>query len=408
MRTTRRSFAAILGAAALSTFAFAASAQDQGPIKIGDINSYDTWGPFTEPYRKGWQLAIEQINAAGGIGGRQVEVISREDGGDPEKGAKAAEELIAVEKVDILSGTYLSNVGLAVSKVANEKKVVFLASDPMTDRLVWENGNRYTFRLRASTYMQGAMLAREAADSEAETWAIVAPDFEFGHDAVNAFKKLLQERNPKVTFVEEQWIGLGGLDDPTPVVQAVKQANPEGIFTALFADDLVKFKKEGNRLGLFKNKANFGMLTGEPEYILPLGEDAPRGWIVTGYPWYDIADEAHKKFVAEYQGRWNEDPTMGALLGYTAMLSIKAGIEKAGTTKTELLVQAFRGLDVATPVGNIIFRKVDHQSTMGSWVGITRWREGGGYLTGWRYVPGQDVLPSPEEVEKIRPDDGVD
>lgn len=99
---------------------------------------------------------------------------------------------------------------------------------------------------------------------------------------------------------------------------------------------------------------------------------------------------------------------MGALLGYTAMLSIKAGIEKAGTTKTELLVQAFRGLDVATPVGNIIFRKVDHQSTMGSWVGITRWREGGGYLTGWRYVPGQDVLPSPEEVEKIRPDDGVD
>lgn len=408
MRVTRRGIAAILGTAVLSIAAFSASAQNADPIRIGDINSYDVWDAFTDPYRKGWQLAIEQINGEGGILGRQVEVISREDGGDPATAAKAAEELIAVDKVDILSGTYLSNVGLAVSKVAAEKQVVFLASDPMTDRLVWEDGNRYTFRLRASTYMQAAMLAREAADSEAETWAIVAPDFEFGQDAVAAFKKLLLERNPKVTFVEEQWIGLGGLEDPTPVVQAVKQANPEGIFTALFGEDLVTFKKEGNRLGLFKNKANFGMLTGEPEYLLPLGEDAPRGWIVTGYPWYDIADEAHKKFVADYQGRWNEDPTMGALLGYTTMLSIKAGIEKAGTTKTELLVQAFRGLDVATPIGNIIFRKVDHQSTMGSWVGITRWREGGGYLTGWRYVPGQTVLPSPEEADAMRPDDGVD
>lgn len=98
---------------------------------------------------------------------------------------------------------------------------------------------------------------------------------------------------------------------------------------------------------------------------------------------------------------------MGALIGYTTMKSIKAGIEKAGTTQTELLLQAFRGLEVDTPVGKIIYRKVDHQSTMGSWVGITRWRESGGYMTGWRYVPGQDVLPSPEEVEKIRPDDSV-
>lgn len=406
MQNARRLLTTLAGVVALG-LGTAATAQDEGPIRIGDINSYEAWGDFTAPYKNGLSLALEEINAGGGIGGRKLELVTRDDGGSPETATAAAEELIAQENVNILAGTYLSHTGLAVSKVAGEKQVVFLASDPMSDRLVWQEGNRYTFRLRASTHMQAAMLAREAADSEAETWAIVAPDFEFGRDAVKAFKAEMLKRNPNVTFVEEQWIGLGGLDDPTPVVQAVKQSDAEGVFTALFGADLVAFKKEGNRLGAFKGKTNIGMLTGEPEYILPLGEDAPRGWIVTGYPWYDIADDAHQAFVAAYQKRWDQDPTMGALIGYTTMKSIKAGIEKAGTTQTELLLQAFRGLEVDTPVGKIIYRKVDHQSTMGSWVGITRWRESGGYMTGWRYVPGQDVLPSPEEVEKIRPDDSV-
>lgn len=406
MQNARRLLTTLAGVVALG-LGTAATAQDEGPIRIGDINSYEAWGDFTAPYKNGLSLALEEINAGGGIGGRKLELVTRDDGGSPETATAAAEELIAQENVNILAGTYLSHTGLAVSKVAGEKQVVFLASVPMSDRLVWQEGNRCTFRLRASTHMQAAMLAREAADSEAETWAIVAPDFEFGRDAVKAFKAEMLKRNPNVTFVEEQWIGLGGLDDPTPVVQAVKQSDAEGVFTALFGADLVAFKKEGNRLGAFKGKTNIGMLTGEPEYILPLGEDAPRGWIVTGYPWYDIADDAHQAFVAAYQKRWDQDPTMGALIGYTTMKSIKAGIEKAGTTQTELLLQAFRGLEVDTPVGKIIYRKVDHQSTMGSWVGITRWRESGGYMTGWRYVPGQDVLPSPEEVEKIRPDDSV-
>ncbi|WP_417518706.1 ABC transporter substrate-binding protein [Minwuia sp.] len=406
MLTRRGAVAALIGAASVVALGTGAVAQETGPVKIGEINSYSAYPAFTEPYKKGWQMGLDEINAAGGVMGRPLEVVSRDDGGTADGALAAAEELLANESVQALFGTYLSDIGLAVSKFANEKQIVFLATDPMTDRLVWSEGNRYTFRLRASTHMQAGMLAREAADSEAETWVTIAPDFAYGRDAVAAFKKLLKERNPKVTFIEEQWVPLGKLD-ATPTVQTLKQANPEGIFTALFGQDLVDFKREGNRLGLFKGKANFGMLTGEPEYILPLGEDAPRGWIVTGYPWYDIADAAHRTFVDSYQKKWSENPTMGSLLGYISIMSMKAAVEKAQTTKTELLLQAFRGLEVDTPAGKITYRKVDHQSTLGSWVGITRWREGGGYLTGWRYVPGQDVLPAPAEVEKIRPDDGV-
>ncbi|WP_416898072.1 MAG: ABC transporter substrate-binding protein [Minwuia sp.] len=405
---TRRSVVSLVWAAsAMLALPLAAAAQESGPVRIGEINSYDSYPNFTEPYRKGWQMALEEINASGGVLGQPLEVVSREDSGDPAKAAAAAEELIAQEKVHMLAGTYLSNVGLAVSKVARDKQVVFLATDPMTDRLVWSEGNRYTFRLRASTWMQAGMLAREAFDSEATKWATIAPDFEYGHDAVEAFKEHMLDRNPNIEFVSEQWVPLKGFEDPTPVVQALKQSGAEGIFNVLFGDEFVTFAREGNRLGLFKNKTNIGMLTGEPEYILPLGKDAPRGWIVTGYPWYDIGDPAHKKFVADYQARWNENPTMGSLLGYITLISARAAFEKAGTTKSELLLQALRGLDVATPAGNITYRKVDHQATLGSWVGITRWRESGGYLTGWRYVPGQNVLPPPDVAEAMRPDDSV-
>ncbi|ANK79778.1 MAG: hypothetical protein TEF_02465 [Rhizobiales bacterium NRL2] len=407
MLTRRSALSVMIGIGAAAWLSTAAVGQEGEPIKVGEINSYSALPAFTEPYRKGWQLAVEQINESGGVLGRPLEVISRDDGGKPGNAVTIAEELLSREKVDLLAGTFFSHIGLAVSDFALQKQVVFLASEPLTDALVWEKGNRYTFRLRPSTYMQSAMLAREAAASKAKRWAFVAPNYKYGQDAVAAFKKLLKEQNPEVEFVGEQWPALRKIDAGA-TVRALEAAKPDGIFNVLFGADLAEFVREGNLRGLFKDRTVVGLLTGEPEYLLPLGEEAPRGWIVTGYPWYDIQDPAHKKFVADYQARWDEDPMTGSLVGFNTILSIKAAIEAAGSTKTELLVQAFRGLSVETPIGTIIYRKVDHQSTMGAWVGITRWREGGGYMTGWRYVPGQDVLPSTEVADEMRPDDSVD
>src|SRR3954462_1518789 len=123
-------------------------------IKIGELNSYKVFPAFLEPYKKGWELAVEEINASGGVNGRKLEIVSRDDGGTPGDAVRVAEELIAREKASVLMGTFASNVGLAVSNLAAQRKVLFLASEPLTDKIVWENGNRYTFRLRPSTYMQ--------------------------------------------------------------------------------------------------------------------------------------------------------------------------------------------------------------------------------------------------------------
>ena len=188
--------------AAVAMLALPAAAQQ--PIRIGEISSYSAVPAFTIPYRNGWELAVEEINAAGGVLGRKLEVVSRDDGGKPDDATRHASELLASHKVDLLAGTFLSNVGLAVSDIARRNKVVFVAAEPLTDALVWEQGNRYTFRLRPSTYMQAAMLAEEAAKLPARRWVTLAPNYEYGQSAVASFKELLKAKRPDVEFVEEQ------------------------------------------------------------------------------------------------------------------------------------------------------------------------------------------------------------
>ena len=145
-------------------------------MKVGEINSYSRIPAFTLPYRNGWELAVEEINAHGGVmGGRKLEIIARDDAGSPEQALTAANELVRREGVAMLAGTYLSNVGLAVSDYAAKRGVVFLASEPLTDALTWSNGNPETFRLRPSTYVQTAILVREAAKLPAKRWATIAP-----------------------------------------------------------------------------------------------------------------------------------------------------------------------------------------------------------------------------------------
>src|SRR5690606_23593923 len=136
-------------------------AQGTQPIRIGEINSYTALPAFTLPYRNGWQLRVEQVNAAGGVLGRPLEVVWRDDAGRPQDAVRLAGELLDNEKVDLLAGTFFSHIGLAVSDFALQRKRLFVASEPLTDAIVWEKGNRYTFRLRPSTFMQAAMLVEE-------------------------------------------------------------------------------------------------------------------------------------------------------------------------------------------------------------------------------------------------------
>lgn len=382
-----------------------APAQSGGqPIRVGEINSYTGLPAFTIPYRQGWQLAVEEVNAAGGLlGGRKLEVVSRDDAGKPDDAVRVAQELLSNEKVELLAGTYFSHVGLAVADFAARNKVPFVAAEPLTDAITWTKGNRYTFRLRPSTYMQAAMLVEEAAKLPAKRWATVAPNYEYGQSAVQWFRQLLSEKRPDVEFVAEQWPAQGKLE-AGPTVQALAAAKPDAIFNVTFGADLAKFVREGEGRGLFRNRTVVSLLTGEPEYLDPMKDEAPEGWIVTGYPQEQIDTPEHKAFREAYVKRFNEPPRQGSVVGYATFKAIAAAVEKAGSTDAEKVVDALSGLALSSPFGPITFRALDHQATMGAYVGKTTVKNGQGVMTGWRYADGADYLPSDETVRKMRPE----
>ena len=259
----------------------------QGTIKIGELNSYKSQPAFLDPYKKGWELAVEEINAKGGVLGRKIEVISRDDGANPGDAVRVANELVTREGVNIIAGTFLSHIGLAVTEFAGKEKVFFLAAEPLTDKITWQNGNRYTFRLRPSTYMQVAMLMPHAVAAKKKRWALIYPNFEYGQSAAAAFKEMLKKAQPDVEFVTEQAPPLGRVEAGT-VVQAIDDAKPDAIFNVLFGPDLAKLVREGTTRGSFKDRTVVSLLSGEPEYLDPLKDEAPVGWIVTGYPWDEI------------------------------------------------------------------------------------------------------------------------
>ncbi len=379
-------------------------AHAQGVIKIGEINSYKAQPAFLEPYKKGMELAVDEINAKGGVNGRKIELISRDDNANPGDAVRVAEELISREKVDVLAGAFLSNTGLALTDFAKQKKFFYLAAEPLTDKIVWSNGNRYTYRLRPSTYMQVAMLVPEAAKLKKKRWAIVYPNYEYGQSSVATFKTLLKAAQPDVEFVAEQAPPLGKVDSGS-VVQALADAKPNAIFNVLFGADLSKFVREGNTRGLFKDREVVSVLTGEPEYLDPLKDEAPNGWIVTGYPWSGIKTPEHKAFLDAYQAKFKDYPRLGSVVGYSAIHSIAAGIQKAGGTDTEKLVAAFKGLQLDSPFGKISYRAQDNQSTMGAYVGKTKNDGGKGVMVDYVYLDGAKFQPSDDEVKKMRPAD---
>ena len=403
MNTTRRSVVGGLGAAGL-LMPFSAGAQTPAagaPIRIGEINSYSRMAAFALPYRNAIQMAQDEINARGGALGRPLEFVFRDDGSTPGDAVRVAEELVTRENVSFIAGTFLSNVGLAVSDFANQRKIMFMATEPLTDALTMAQGNRYTYRLRPSTFMQTKMLVDAVKARGIKRWGIVAPNYEYGQSAAANFKRLMAEATPGFEVVAEQFPALGRIDAGA-TVGALAQARPDGIFNVTFGADLTQFVREGNTRGLFERRTVVSLLTGEPEYLIPLGEETPEGWIITGYPWEQITDPAHVAFVTGYRAKFNDTPRLGSFLGYVFAYMCRDLIAKAGSLDTEALLKTFDDMKFETISGPVTMRGIDKQATMGAWVGETTLKGKVGAMKNWRFVDGANYMFSEAEVRAAR------
>lgn len=395
-----------LAAAASAALASPAIVRAQGspattPVRIGEISDYTTEPGVAVPYRKGWELALSHINTLGGLNGRPVEFVSRDDGGDPARAVQHATDLVHNQGVVLLAGGSGSAGGLALSQYALQNRVTYIAGLPLTDQLVWGRGNPYTYHVRPSAFMVAAMLVEAVFPTPARRWVSVIPATDDGRAVEQWFRKLLTARQPGTSFAD-------AIIAPSPIDAAglrgrIAQTETDAVFCALTGPDLLALVRQGGTDSVFGTRLVAALGAGDPETLIPMGASAPAGWFVTGYP-ANLSDEPfNKQFALDYLQQYQQPPTMGAAIGAALATACVSGILKAGSTEGAALAAGFAGAGFVTPFGICSFRAVDHQSTMGGYVGRLAVIGGQGVMTAWRYIDGAALMPPDAEIRALRP-----
>jgi branched-chain amino acid transport system substrate-binding protein len=353
------------------------AASAQKPIKVGFPMILSGPGAlFGTPASKGAQMYVDEINAKGGVLGRKLELLPRDTKGNADEAVRVSRELILKENVDFLVGTLTSAEGPAVSVVAKENKVVFIAPIPKTDQLTAADKlHPYVFRVAANTTMEGRSAAEIVAKWPVTKIATISPDYAYGQDVTKSFVEHLKKIKPSVQIVDQQWPKLGE-PDYTPFINAQMAKKPDAVFSSLWGGHFVNFAKQAKPLGYFDAlKYNFIGVgeAGSPESTQAMGKDYPVGiWGNSYDAFYWGETPAHRDYVARLSKYLKEEyPSSWAIQGWIGMAFLAEAIKKAGSTDSDKVSKALLGLSIDTPIGKQVIREKDHQANRGQLYGKT-------------------------------------
>jgi branched-chain amino acid transport system substrate-binding protein len=353
------------------------AASAQKPIKVGFPMILSGPGAlFGEPASKGAQMYVDEINAKGGVLGRKLELLPRDTKGNADEAVRVSRELILKENVDFLVGTLTSAEGPAVSVVAKENKVVFIAPIPKTDQLTAPDKlHPYVFRVAANTTMEGRSAAEIVAKWAVTKVATISPDYAYGQDVTKSFVEHLKKIKPSVQIVDQQWPKLGEADY-TPFINAQMAKKPDAVFSSLWGGHFVTFSKQAKPLGYF-DAVKYNVIAvgeaGSPESTKAMGKDYPVGiWGNSYDAFYWGETPAHRDYVARLSKYLKDEyPSSWAIQGYTGMQFLAEAIKKAGSIDADKVSKALLGLTIETPIGKQTIREKDHQANRGQLYGKT-------------------------------------
>jgi branched-chain amino acid transport system substrate-binding protein len=360
-------------AAALALAAAPAAAQDKKPVKLGF--AYIMSGPaaiYGQFARQGVEMAVEEVNAKGGILGRRVEAVFEDEAGKPDVGIRVARKLVYDDGVDAMVGLDSSGTAEGVVPVMPELETPLIITHAATPHVTGDRCNAWTFRISLSLRQNIAMASTIAAEGKAKRWTTVGPDYAFGHQSWEYFKADLAKKRRGVTFVSDADAAFPPTrtTDFSPYVTKVMASDADGVLVSLWGGNLIDFLKQAEQLGLFKSRKQVLMTLGAAtEVLTALGDKMPLGqWVGTRY-WFLASDSAmNKAFVEGYRKRYGVYPSYNAHGAYAAVFVYKAAAEKAKSTEKAAVAKALSGLTVEVPLGRITIRAEDHQAVQpGVW-----------------------------------------
>jgi branched-chain amino acid transport system substrate-binding protein len=386
-------------------FVIAPSSFAAKALKIGIVDCYS--GPpaaYTNDVRDAFKLEVDKINAAGGILGRKIEVLTRDSKFKVDLGLSAAKELIYRENVDIMMGTINSALALAISDMCKKEKVPFFVTFSKSAKITGAKGHRYVFSITENTALAGKAAAAGLAKKPYKKYWIAGDDYEYGHAIADGVWDNLKKLRPDVELLGQSWWKVGE-PDFTPYITAILSAKPDAVIVATGGRDCVPFLKAAKATG-FNERVPFFMHTAtELATLKPLGLNAPENVIGTSnYFYYYPETSANKSFVKNFETAYNRKPAVGAVYGLLAAEFIFGAYKKAGKVDTEKFIDNVEGMWVNSPVGKVTMRAYDHQAMLPMFMGVTKKVAGYDFLiaTDIVTIPGKDVMPSIEEIKKAR------
>jgi branched-chain amino acid transport system substrate-binding protein len=384
-------------------------AADKQPIKIGLLYSLSGLAAvYTQGTVIGHEIAAEEINAKGGVLGRKIEYVVRDDKLKPGEAVKEFRRMVTRDKVDFVMGVISSGVALAVSEVAKEMKVLFVDSIAQTAALTEEQGHQYVVRTNTNSTVIGRTAALAAAKGPWKTYYFIGPDYEWGHRVNADFWEFLQQKQAGVQKVGELWPKLGERDFSSHIT-AILNAKPDAVFSSLWGGDLIAFINQANTYGFFDKLQFVSTGAGDLDILKPLGAEMPDGIIATflyAFDWYPTKEKENQDFVIRFKERAGYEPKSGDIMGYVSTYMMAEAIERAGSADTEMLIKVLRGGKFDTLLGDVAIRDFDGQATFGYNIGFTYTNPDYPFkrLKNVTRAKGEEVLHTKEEVERARSD----
>lgn len=350
----------------------AGTAFAQQPIKIGAMYPLTGGGAvYGVPAMAGHQLAIEELNARGGILGRKIESVERDDKMNPSAASSTMKELITKDKVDIVVGGLSSAVGLAMSEVSKQEKVVYISTIPKTIQMTTDKLHKYVFRTASNTDFEGDTMSMLAGKNKLTKLCNLQLDYAYGNDLEAGILKTMAKNAPDAKIVLTLKPKLGATDF-NPFIPQVMSAGCDGVLSGLWGPHFVSWVKQAAPLGFFnKIKWISGGEIASHEIAGELKGEYPDNVISNTYElWYHAQDPSHKEFQARLAKKLNTQETpQWALLGYVGVMYTAAAMEKAKSTEADKVAAALEGLTIKTPVGPLTIDPKSHQANMGQFWG---------------------------------------
>lgn len=347
---------------------WAATPKVKGPIRIGyQAILSGTLAGYGEFHKMGAVMAVEEINAKGGIAGAKVELEVRDSTTKPDEAIKNARYFVDSWGADFLAGIDSSGQALALAPLMDKLDRVLIvthgATEKLTEEFVYKKGIRQIFRICTPTYQDGNAAAFVAKDLPAMKWATISPKYEYGFTCWKMFQDTLKKLKPGVSFVAESFAPFGTTDFRSHI-NTILDAKPDGLYSTEWAGELITFIRQAREAGLFDKIKHVMFPVGAAMDVLEgTGKDMPDGvWISGRYFFLYPNNKTNNEWVARFRKRWNHYPAYVSETAYSSIYAIKAAVEKAGSKETKAVIQALEGMEMDSPAGHRVFRKEDHQA----------------------------------------------